>query len=82
MISLSAYEIALRYNRSKPYSVIKLSLPNNKILSIAQNTGEKYQVSLLGNSEQGTVEAWDGKDEIVGHLDGIELAHYILERVK
>ena len=81
MIGLSTYEVALRYACSKPHSVIKLSLPNNQVLSIAQNSGE-YQVNVLGNSEQGTVEAWDGKDEIVGHLDGIELAHYILERAK
>jgi Leu/Phe-tRNA-protein transferase len=81
MLGLSTYEVALRYACSKPNSVIKLSLPNNKVLSIAQNTGEKYQVSLHGNSAHGTVEAWDGEDQI-GYLDGVALANYILERAK
>tara|TARA_R100000306_G_C4380331_1_gene143959 strand:- start:5557 stop:5805 length:249 start_codon:yes stop_codon:yes gene_type:complete len=81
MIELSTYEVTLRYACSEPHSVIKLSLPNNQVLSIAQNTDEQYQVRVQGNSEQGTVEAWDGKDQI-GYLDGVALANYILKMAK
>mgnify|MGYP003135973954 CR=1 FL=1 len=74
-MDLSAYEVALRYERAEPYNVIKLGLPNGGVISLAQGNGFS---PIHGDRKKGTVEAWNG-EEVTGFLNAVELANYILE---